>query len=308
MEFSEHPCDWCGSYKFTVIIEGPDLLMDLPGTFCFVQCSQCGLYRQNPRLEWDQLQNFYPEGYSSHTKQVADLPSKFYRIDKRYGLWKRVKFVSKYKSSGNWLDIGCGTGRILQEAQQWNKWSLFGLEPVAPVATYAKEKLNIPIFNTVLEDYHEDDNYYDIITMWDVLEHLPTPINDLEKAHALLKKGGVFIFSIPNMQSLGRKLFKRFWIGYDLPRHLYLFPPDLLKKIFEDIGFEIISQKCIAGNHGAFFLNLSFWNKSNNSKILSHILSKGADYWLFRIFTLVPMFILDKLKLGNNITYVMTKK
>lgn len=308
MELSDHSCDWCGTNDYKIIFEGPDLLSDLPGKFCFVQCSQCGLYRQNPRLEWNQLQNYYPEGYSSHSKQVSDLSSKIKKIDKRYGLWKRVKFVSKYKASGNWLDIGCGTGRILQEAQIWNNWSLFGLEPVTTAADYAREKLNIPIYNMLLEDYHEVEKFYDIITMWDVLEHLPTPINDLKKVHTLLKDGGVLVISIPNAQSLGRKLFKRFWIGYDLPRHLYLFPPKILIEIMERIGFKIIARKSIAGNHGAFFLNLSFWNKHKNSKILKSILSKGADYWLYRIITLVPMFIIDRFNLGNSITFVMSKE
>lgn len=308
MILTEHPCNWCGSNNYLNIVNGPDLLMGLPGKFSFVQCSQCGLLRQNPRLTWENLKDYYPEGYSSHTKQVNDLPSRIDRIDKRYGLWKRVKFVSKFKSTGNWLDIGCGTGRILQEAQIWNNWTLFGLEPVTSAATYAKQKLNIPIFNLTLEEYQGEENSYDVITMWDVLEHLPTPINDLKKVQCLLKPGGILILSMPNMLSIGRKLFRQFWIGYDLPRHLYLFPPDLLKKIFEDIGMKVITQKCIAGNHGAFMLNLSFWNKSRNSIILEHVISKGADFWLYRLFTLIPMFILDKLKMSNNITYVITKK
>jgi len=308
MKFIYHPCDWCGSKEYQVIVEGPDLLMDLPGEFRFVQCSQCSLFRQNPRLMWDELKKYYPEGYSSHTKQVVDLNSKILRIDKRYGLWKRVKFVHKFKPSGNWLDIGCGTGRVLQEAQIWKRWTLFGLEPVNKVANYSKKKLKIPIFNVVLEDYKGEKDFFDIVTMWDVLEHLPTPINDLKKIYELLRHDGMFIFSIPNMNSLDRKIFRQYWIGYDLPRHLHLYPPDLLSEILEEIGFKILTKKCLAGNHGAFMLNLSFLNKSINSKLLGRILSKRDDFWLYRIFTFLPMFIVDKLNLGNNITYVVTKK
>jgi len=72
-----HPCDWCGSEEYTVIMESRDYLTDLPGKFQFVKCDQCGLLRQNPRLEWADLLKYYPEDFPSHKQQISEIPSKF---------------------------------------------------------------------------------------------------------------------------------------------------------------------------------------------------------------------------------------
>lgn len=307
MELKYYPCDWCGSNEFTTLVESKDYLTNLPGNFRFVQCNECGLLRQNPRLEWKDLLQFYQEDFPSHTPQISEIPQNLKRFDKQYGLWKRVRFVSSFKKTGNWLDIGCGTGRLLQEAQRWNKWQLHGLEPIQNLAQYTQSKLNIPIFSTTLEEFSFSDGLYDIVTMWDVLEHLPAPIEDIAKISKILKKNGVLIFSTPNTNSIERKIFKDSWIGYELPRHLYLFPPNLLKEILDKFGFRILTSKCIAGSHGVILLNIKRWNKDKNSKVVSNIIKRGADYVPFRIITFIPIWIVDKLKLSTNITYVAEK-
>ncbi len=57
MKFNKHSCRWCGEEKFEVIVQGPDLLLDLPGDFQFVKCINCGLLRQNPYPDWEWLRN-----------------------------------------------------------------------------------------------------------------------------------------------------------------------------------------------------------------------------------------------------------
>ena len=309
MNFTENKCDWCGSSRYSVIFQGKDLLMGKPGTFQFVECSQCGLLRQNPRLNWDELSAYYEDGYSPHAHQVDEKKrSKGESFIDRYGLWKRVKFVSKNKSSGKWLDVGCGNGRILQEASRWQNWELVGLEPIEEVAHYTKEKLNIPVYPYTFEQLDvSEDNKFDIITMWDVLEHLPSPMQSFERVSNLLNDNGVFIFSIPNYQSIDRKIFNKYWIGYDLPRHLYVYPHDILRKMLENVGMRLVKSKCIAGTHAAFFLSLNFYNQAAQSKILGHVLKKGDRYTPWKVLTFLPFWVIDKLKLSTNITFVAKK-
>jgi 2-polyprenyl-3-methyl-5-hydroxy-6-metoxy-1,4-benzoquinol methylase len=307
MKYNEHSCRWCEEAKFEVIVKGPDLLLDLPGDFQFVECVNCGLLRQNPYPDWESLKEYYPEDYSSYLPQASEIQSHSLRLDKRYGLWKRVNLVNKYKSSGRWLDIGCGTGRVLQEALVWKKWDLMGIEPVKHAAEYTHQRTGIPIINDRLENFVGYEFFFDIITMWDVLEHLNDPIKNLEKISEILKPNGLFVFSMPNLDSWDRKLFKANWIGYDLPRHMHLFPAKLLKEILTKYDFTILKKKCVAGSHGAFMLDLEFLSRGNKSKFLEKILSKGPDFIIPRFFTLLPMWILDRLKLGSNITYVIQK-
>jgi len=307
MELKEHPCDWCGSNHYHVVMQSRDYLTDMPGKFQFVECTQCGLLRQNPRLDWSDLLTYYPDDFPSHRQQVSEIPSKLKRLNKRYGLWKRVRFINQYKVSGNWLDVGCGTGRLLQEAQLWDQWKLFGLEPISHLAEYTKTKLNIPTYPISFEDFQDDGTRFDIITMWDVLEHLPAPAAGIRKIASLLNPDGYFIFTIPNLNSIWRKIFKESWIGYELPRHLYLYPPGVLEKMLEGSDLKIIKRKCIAGSHGALMLDLARWNKDINSKFLLKLLEKGEDFLPLRLITLIPLWIIDKLKLGTNITYIAKK-
>lgn len=307
MNLKYYPCDWCGSTDFSSVIESGDYLTDLPGKFTFVRCNKCGLLRQNPRLEWEDLIPYYKEDFPSHTPQITEIDKTLKRIDQQFGLWKRVNFVSRFKTYGKWLDVGCGTGRLLQEAQRWNKWHLFGLEPIPNVAEYTKSKLKIPIYSTTLEKFNCPDESFDIITMWDVLEHLPEPTEDIAKVSRILKRGGFFIFSIPNLNSIERKVFKQSWIGYELPRHLYLFPNTLLREILNSFGVHILTSKCIAGSHGTLMLDLARWNREKNSKFVSYITNKGANYFPFRLISFLPIFILDRLKLCTNITFAAKK-
>jgi len=308
MKFKEHACAWCGSEDYDVVVRGADLLVGLPGEFQFVRCCQCGLYRQNPYLDWEDLKDYYPEDYSSYQPQAAEISSKVKRWDKRYGLWKRVNLVHKYAPSGRWVDIGAGTGRILQEASLWGKWELMGIEPVDNAAHYIRNTLGVEIFSDRLENFTGYQKTFDVVTMWDVMEHLEEPIKGIEKVREILKPGGHFVFAIPNMDSWDRKVFKKYWIGYDLPRHMTLFPTDLLRTVLQENGFEICQRTCIAGSHGAFMLDLAFWNRDVKSSLLTKVLGKGPDFILPRALTAAPLWLIDQLKMGSNITYVVRKK
>lgn len=307
MKLINHSCRWCGDEKYNIIVKGPDLLTGFPGEFQHVQCSNCGLIRQNPYLEWDHLKEYYPDDYNSYQPQASEISSTIRRLDKRYGLLKRVKLVYRYQPSGRWVDIGAGTGRILQEAMLWDKWELMGIEPVKKAADYITSRTGLPVFANRLEEFTGNNDHFDIVTMWDVLEHFVDPIEILKKINQILKPKGVLIFSIPNLRSLDRKLFKNYWVGYDLPRHLHLFPDDLLNQILNQLGFKVIKKKCIAGSHGALMLNLAFLNKKIDAKLLTRLLSLGSDSIIPRIFTFIPLYIMDQLKLGSNITYVVMK-
>lgn len=307
MKFETHPCPWCNAEEYEVVLQSPDRLFDLPGVFQFVKCTNCGLVRQNPHLVWESLKYYYPSDFSSFHPLTSEITSSFRRMDKRYGLWKRIRLIEKHKPVGAWLDIGAGTGRILHEASLREKWELMGIEPVPYAAKYIADRLKIPVFTERLENFTGYDEYFDIVTMWDVLEHLEEPIKGLQKVKKVLKSKGIFAFSTPNMNAWDRKVFGDYWIGYELPRHLYLFPEKVLSEILSDLGFRIISKKCIAGSHGTLTLDIKLWNKKVNSKLISKIQQGGADSIIPRVLTFIPLWFLDQLKLSTNITYLVQK-
>ena len=306
-QLKHHPCCYCGSEGGNVMIRGGDLLEDLPGTFQFVECEGCKLLRQNPRLDWENLSNFYKPGYVCHTLQTTREQSKLQEFNLSLGPRKRVDLVQRNKPAGAWLDVGCGSGLVLQAAKKRGHWELSGVEPVKEMARYTSDNLNIPVFPSTFEEYPVQDNAFDVISMWDVLEHLAEPFNAIEKVSRLLKPDGVFAFSTPNLSALDRKIFRDSWLGYDLPRHLHLFPDELLRNSLKDNGLTVTNRFCFTGSYGTFFLDLKYWNKRKHSKIVDKILSKGPSGLGYRLLTFLPLRLVDWLKVGTNITYVARK-
>jgi 2-polyprenyl-3-methyl-5-hydroxy-6-metoxy-1,4-benzoquinol methylase len=302
-----NPCNNCGGNSGVVIVQGNDLLEDLPGTFQFIRCDACGVLRQEPRLDWVDLNNYYQPGYVCHSPQFSATKKTLKEHTRALGPKKRVNIVNKYKQNGKWLDVGCGSGLILQAAKESRQWSLFGVEPVKEMAEYTSAHLNVPVFAGTFEEYQGKESDYDIVSMWDVIEHLSKPFDAIKEVSKLLKTGGVFVFSTPNLNSIDRKIFKETWLGYDLPRHLYLFPDSLLRQVLKSQGLEVLDRFCFTGSHGSLYLNLAYWNKHHQSRILEWLLTKGSEWFPFRLLTFLPLRIIDWLKLGTSITYIARK-
>jgi 2-polyprenyl-3-methyl-5-hydroxy-6-metoxy-1,4-benzoquinol methylase len=259
--WEESICDWCGTPGGEELFSGPDLLMDFPGRFRLVRCAKCGLIRQNPWLTWESLKDYYPEDYSAYEPVIDQERSGMKRADRRYGMWKRLRSIERFQPGGKLLDVGCGTGVFLAEAQRTGHWGLMGVEP-SQAAEYVRKTLNIPIHNQRFAEADLPEGSFDVITMWNVLEHLDHPVEDLRLAVRLLRPGGLLVFSVPNIESLEARLFGPYWLGWDLPRHLYLFPQKRLRTIQEAIGLQQVGTQCIAGSHAALELSLRFWLKA----------------------------------------------
>ena len=310
LRWIDRPCDWCGSTEVELNFKGPDRLEHLPGEFTIVRCQSCGLYRQNPYLEWDSLKHYYPEDYASHASLVQDQPNLLRRLDKRYGPWKRLRSVEGYQPGGRLLEVGCGTGLFLEEALRSGRWELTGIEPSERAANYVREKLGLTIIQDTFENTELPENYFDVIVMWNVLEHLDQPIESLRRAHRSLKDGGWLIVGIPNLESWEASLFGPTWIGWDLPRHLYLFPRDTLREIYTELGFRWEAIRCLSTSYSVLGHTLDFWSQTWEDKypILRKILLRTYYSLPGRILMLFPLWISDRLTRSTIITIFAQKQ
>jgi len=284
-------------------------MMDLPGRFRLVQCPQCGLIRQNPRLGWESLQKYYPEDYNPYKQVIEAERSILRRLDRRYGMWKRLRSIERFQPGGRLLDVGCGTGVFLGEAQRSGRWELSGVEPSLLAAEYTEKTLGIPILARKFDEIDLPQESFDVVTMWNVLEHLASPIQELQHAWQILRPGGLLVLAIPNVDGLGAKLFGAYWMGWDLPRHLYLFPQKKLHHILEKNGFTWLDTCCIAGGHSSLALSFEFLMRAKDHR-------KGIAPFLLSLYRSLPariafsplFFLADLFKQCSLITVFVQKR
>jgi len=148
------------------------------------------------------------------------------------------------------LDVGCGTGHFLKVAQD-RGWEVAGIEISSFSADQARSRHGLNVETGTLESVHPQDNFFDIVTMWDVLEHLPEPLKTLNEISRILKEGGIFSFSTINIASLNAWLQKEKWRYLIPPEHLFYFTPGSLKKILHDKKFSILSFRTHFALHAA---------------------------------------------------------
>ena len=102
--------------------------------------------------------------------------------------------------SGRLLDMGCGLGFFLKALVPYANWETFGCEISPAAVQYARERLGLHnVLSGRLEDADFPRGSFDIITMWDVLDHIPNPDPLLRHCHALLRKGGICFIRTPNV-------------------------------------------------------------------------------------------------------------
>ncbi|MCT8339345.1 class I SAM-dependent methyltransferase [Flavobacteriaceae bacterium TK19130] len=177
--------------------------------------------------------------YISHTDSKKGIVSFLYNLVKRYSLKSKCKLIDSYNksSSKKILDIGAGTGDFLVEARN-RGWNVLGIEPNINARQLAEKKSL-----RLIDDVENIENQkFDVITLWHVLEHLPNLESQIEKLEALLKPNGILVVAVPNFRSYDAVYYKEFWAAYDVPRHLHHFSRKSLKKLFSK-NFQLIKTK-----------------------------------------------------------------
>lgn len=165
-------------------------------------------------------------------------------------LQRKINWIdNEVPKRGKLLDLGAGTGDFLSEAKT-KGWDTFGVEPNSDARKLAAKK-GVDLFENSASF---PDGHFDVISMWHVLEHVPDLEKQIKELDRLLKPDGLLVIAVPNFKSYDAKEYKEFWAAYDVPRHLYHFSPEAIKKIFKKSGFSLTSQKGLFFD--AFYVSL----------------------------------------------------
>jgi SAM-dependent methyltransferase len=302
-------CAICGEQGALFVFRGPDRLMRLPGEFQVVRCRRCATFYQWPRLPWSELQRYYEGDYDSYASAIQDEPSWLRRAVLRVYPRKMRHFVERFCQSGQLLDVGCGSGLFLEEMQRTGRWTLQGLEPTAAAANYVRQRFGIPVLGQTFEQADLPAESLDIITLWHVLEHVADPLLTLRKIWHALRPGGHLICSVPNYESLSRRLFGPYWVGWDLPRHLFIFPRTTLIALLEREGFQPRADACFMISYASLGHSLDFWQQEwpAAAQPAAMLLRRLYASPLGRLGSYPPQLLIEQLGLATVTTWAFQK-
>lgn len=197
------------------------------------------------------IENYYKsEDYISHTDSKKSLFDKVYQIVRNYTLNKKLKLLNSFKTEEKTvLDIGAGTGDFLLTCKNSN-WKVTGIEPSLDARNIASKK-DIKLFNELSE---VENQKFDVITMWHVLEHVPSLKVYISQIKKLLKPKGVLVVAVPNYKSYDANYYKEFWAAYDVPRHLWHFSKNSISKLFKKEKMNVV--KVLPMKFDAYYVSL----------------------------------------------------
>jgi len=197
------------------------------------------------------LDKYYlSENYISHTDSKKSLFDKVYQLVKNYTLKKKLKLINSFKTEEKTiLDVGAGTGDFLKVCKTGG-WKITGIEPSDKAREYAESK-NIVLYENLNQ---VENNQFDVITLWHVLEHIPNLVEYIKQLKKLLKPNGVLIIAVPNHKSFDAKHYKEFWAAYDVPRHLWHFSKTAISKLFSLVDMNV--EKILPMKFDSYYVSL----------------------------------------------------
>jgi SAM-dependent methyltransferase len=309
-------CELCGDMAARRLYIGVDRLLKHPGSFPLVCCVRCGLIYQSPRPA--DIAPFYEGNYPPYNT----LPSRWRPILRRHDEQNRIfvgaagmyygimhKVVPLPWGQGRVLDIGCAAGDLLLALDHFG-WEVYGVEPNPVVAAKGNQRLShcgrAPITVGILEDAHYPDNFFDVVTLWHVIEHLPHPLATMREVRRILKPGGICIIQTPAWGCLESMLFGQYWAGLDSPRHLWIFSHLTLQALLERTGLRIW-QRPATSSYDIFVMSALFWADAVRGE------GAGPQLWqrLYQPWVrslLSPLFrAIDRSGLGSQLTVAAVK-
>lgn len=234
-------CPLCG---------GTNLLQPYPHADLPVLRCSCGLVFIYPHPTAEELRTLYNEEYyRSWGVQGEDEGAP--RLMKHRTFASRLRMLSRHMAPGSILDVGCATGYFLEVAQEAG-WDVHGVELSDFSAQLARKKFGDRVFPGTLEQAAFPPASFDVVSLSDLLEHVPAPELFLREVRRILKPDGSLVIVTPDVSSLSARLMKEKWSHFKV-EHLYYFSPATIKRLLTENGFAPVAIESAPK-----FLNLAY--------------------------------------------------
>ena len=234
-------CPVCDSGRYRIRYEPRVDILDpaelygaasgVPGTQSVVVCEACGMIYENPRFSEDVILLGYTQSDdSSHDSQYAMRLRSFYR--------SLEALKSHLPGMGaRALDVGTAGGAFLEAAQAFG-YDAIGIEPSRHLVEQGRKR-GLAIEQATLDCHSFAQASFDLVCMWDVIEHLPDPKRTLQHIRGLLKRDGLLLINYPDIGTWQAKLAgRRFW--WLLSVHLHYFTRSTIRDLCQRTGFDVL--------------------------------------------------------------------
>ncbi len=238
--FEYRSCPNCGRDDFTVTFDSnigeADLQKGIKTVYMlwedthgrYVKCKNCHLIYVNPIEKASKINGDY--------SKMGNTDAPIIRGSRLRAAKSQLGLIKKYKSGTTLLDIGCGEGFFLFNASKAG-YTTKGIEISQDAAEYAGREFGLDVEAKPFEELQFPDNYFDVVTLWQVLEHVPYPLIVLKEVHRILKPEGLLATSTPDIESILAKIFRRKW--WNLRRlHINQFTVKTLTDMLKRAGFK----------------------------------------------------------------------
>jgi len=245
-------------------------------------CPGCGTGWTTP-VPTD-LDPYYPRTYRRYNAWVARVLALLYNW--RVGRWCRL-----FPKPGSALELGCGDG-VMLHALRSRGWEVCGTERTEAMAATARDRYGIRMYVDPEGPLPGRDRF-DLIILFQVLEHLSDPVAALKHAAALLGDGGRIVVGVPNRGSWQAAFGGGVWFHLDVPRHLVHFTPAALAATAARAGLRVERVGFVSPEHDPYGWVQTILNRcAGNANRLS-LLLMGAEPWRMRdLLTVVAVAVL----------------
>jgi 2-polyprenyl-3-methyl-5-hydroxy-6-metoxy-1,4-benzoquinol methylase len=202
----------------------------IPGNKMVLWCYDCGLGWQHPLPSPSDIRYYYHRfpTYNIHGEN-----------EKEQGFMRRIQRISRLSpQGGRLLDIGSGLGVFLKLAMR-NGWEAGGIEPQASAAEYCERNLGVKPYVGFIEDLAISPESFEVVTLWDVWEHIHAPLEFIDRCIDLLVPNGLLALSIPNASGYPARIFRGNW-RYVMFTHLSYFTLSYVQRIMSQRNMHLL--------------------------------------------------------------------
>ncbi|MFP4845196.1 class I SAM-dependent methyltransferase [Winogradskyella sp. PE311] len=262
--FCRNNCNVCGSsnykkkfefsYTSNYVLEKLDI-EESPNTYIMI-CIDCGHNYAYPQLHHSLLAKYY-EVLNSEFFDLDKLP----KTDVLFKEHAKVRnLVEQNTTNGNILEVGSGYG-FLVNGFDTKKWNKYAVEPSPHASRYLRENSKVNIQNTTFENAIFKDNYFDVIVLFDVIEHIQNPQFFFNRIKEILKPDGYVYIGTGNIESLNAKIAQKHWAYFGSWEHISFFTKKSIKFLLSSNDMKLVKivkrpYKIGFHNYSSFFKNI----------------------------------------------------